>query len=311
VNTPATIVNNPTVTYTVTGLTDGLRYCFAVTAYDTSGNESAYSNEVCKTLSSAVPPPSTTAVSSLVGSYYTTILNRTGDSAGIANWTSEILRLSSLGVDVKEGFQDLARFFFASAEYVGRNWTDAEFVTDLYHTFLGRSPEPQGMTYWTGLLSQGLTRDMVITAFAYSQEFKLSLESRFGASVTRPENNLVNDFYRGFLNRIPDTDGFGYWLTQMRQAQCVSADAVRNVCQDMAFLFSTSAEYMARGRSDIDYLGDAYNATLRRQPDLPGLNAWLLQLGSGATRVQVLDDLIVSPEFRSRVESVVNAGCTQ
>ena len=37
-------------TYTVNNLTDGLTYYFAVTAYDTGSNESAYSNEVSKTI---------------------------------------------------------------------------------------------------------------------------------------------------------------------------------------------------------------------------------------------------------------------
>jgi chitodextrinase len=35
-------------TFTVSGLTSGIRYYFAVTAFDTSNNESAYSNEVFK-----------------------------------------------------------------------------------------------------------------------------------------------------------------------------------------------------------------------------------------------------------------------
>lgn len=34
-------------TYTVDNLTDWRTYCFVVTAYDTSGNESEYSNEIC------------------------------------------------------------------------------------------------------------------------------------------------------------------------------------------------------------------------------------------------------------------------
>ena len=42
-------VDNVT-TYTVNNLTDGLTYYFAVTAYDTSGNESGYSNELSKTI---------------------------------------------------------------------------------------------------------------------------------------------------------------------------------------------------------------------------------------------------------------------
>jgi hypothetical protein len=36
------------LTYTVSGLNSGSRYYFAVTAYDTLGNESTYSNEVFK-----------------------------------------------------------------------------------------------------------------------------------------------------------------------------------------------------------------------------------------------------------------------
>ena len=42
-------VSNVT-TYTVNNLTDGLTYYFAVTAYDTGSNESAYSNEASKTI---------------------------------------------------------------------------------------------------------------------------------------------------------------------------------------------------------------------------------------------------------------------
>ena len=37
-------------TYTLTGLTRGNRYYFAVTAYDTAGLESGYSNEVSKVI---------------------------------------------------------------------------------------------------------------------------------------------------------------------------------------------------------------------------------------------------------------------
>jgi len=40
--------NNPK--YQISGLSDGATYYFAVTAYDTSGNESSYSNEVSKTI---------------------------------------------------------------------------------------------------------------------------------------------------------------------------------------------------------------------------------------------------------------------
>ncbi len=50
--TPITVGN--VLTYTVTGLADGQTFYFAVTAYDTFGNESGYSNEVVYTVPSLV-----------------------------------------------------------------------------------------------------------------------------------------------------------------------------------------------------------------------------------------------------------------
>ena len=45
-------------TYKVNNLDEGKKYYFAVTALDTSGNESGYSTEVSKFISSSSPPPS-------------------------------------------------------------------------------------------------------------------------------------------------------------------------------------------------------------------------------------------------------------
>ena len=43
-------VGSGTTTYQVTGLSTGATYYFAVTAYDSQGDESAYSNEVLKVI---------------------------------------------------------------------------------------------------------------------------------------------------------------------------------------------------------------------------------------------------------------------
>ena len=51
-----TDVHNVT-TYTVTGLTAGQTYYFAVSAYDASGNKSGYSNEVSYSVPAANAPP--------------------------------------------------------------------------------------------------------------------------------------------------------------------------------------------------------------------------------------------------------------
>ncbi len=45
--------------YTFSGLSEGTTYYYAITAYDASGNESAYSNEVNKTMPQVKPSPPT------------------------------------------------------------------------------------------------------------------------------------------------------------------------------------------------------------------------------------------------------------
>lgn len=65
-------------THQVTGLTGGLTYYLAVTAYDTSGNESVYSAEVSKTVLADTTPPQ------ISGVYSTGV---TASSATV-NWTT-------------------------------------------------------------------------------------------------------------------------------------------------------------------------------------------------------------------------------
>jgi hypothetical protein len=69
------VIGNQT-TYTITGLGTGTYY-FAVTAYDTSGNESGYSNQGSKTFSDTTPP----VISAI------NVSNITSSGAGIA-WTT-------------------------------------------------------------------------------------------------------------------------------------------------------------------------------------------------------------------------------
>ena len=244
----------------------------------------------------------------LVREYYLDILDREPDQGGWDYWASEIERINSLGIYLGEGFQAEARFFFNCQEYKDKNKTEIEFVTDLYQTFLQREPDPTGLTYWVGQLSC-MTRNMLITQFAYSDEFKQYMMNLFGPDTTRPENNMVNDFYRGFMNRFPDDSGFNAWLVQMRQAQCTGPQAVQDLSYQLSLLFIQSAEYIGRNRNNTEYVEDLYNAILRRGADCGGFTAWVSNLDSGMTRVQLLQLFTTSPEFQTRVEAVIAAGC--
>lgn len=268
-------------------------------AMDTSRNVTATFN--------AVNPA---AGQALITRYYQAILGRSPDSSGLAFWQGEIERSQTLGVDVQEAFRVMAGQFFTSPEYLGRNTSGTQYITDLYHTFFNREPDSGGLSYWNGQLAAGSPRSLVLFHFLFSPEFASYMQGLFGNTASRGEVYAVIDFYRGFLNRLPDTNGFNYWLGRFRVAQCQGATAVVAEVDAISRQFLASAEYTNRRRSNRDFVADLYYAFLRRGGDLNGFNFWVNQLNS-RTRDQVRRDFIQSAEFQGRVQQIINQGCVR
>ena len=248
-------------------------------------------------------------IQNLLTKYYNDILGRAPDPGGLAFWTAEINASLAIGVDIKEAFITVAKFLFNSSEYFARGRTDTEYVGDLFQTFFNRAPTLDETTTWVTYIGNA-NRNLALLNFALGPEFMAYLNSVIGPVTERPENNLVNDFYRGLLWRLPDAGGFTFWLDLMRTAQCTGAQQVTDVSYLVAWLFANSPEYLARGRDNAGYLEDLYDAVMRRSADLGGLNFWLGVLNGGImSRDQVLQFFTASPEFQSRVQQVISAGC--
>jgi FtsP/CotA-like multicopper oxidase with cupredoxin domain len=249
-------------------------------------------------------------VQALITHYYNSILGRPPDAGGLTFWNAEIERIVSLGVDIKEGYISLGKWFFNSSEYIAMGTSNAAYVSDLYETFLNRTASQTEINFWSAYLTQGVSRNEVLNEFVFSAEFNTYMENLFGPSTTRPENNLINDYYRGILSRLPDTPGFNYWLPILRAAQCTGAQQVQSVSYQIVSSFIAGAEYVAKARTNTGYIEDLYDAFLRRGASPAEINGWLDQLTSGTmTRNQVLQFFIASPEFQTRVTAVINAGC--
>jgi len=141
----------------------------------------------------------------------------------------------------------------------------------------------------------------------------LYIEGVLGGGTRRPENNLVNDLYRGFLNRLPDTAGFNNWLSLMRNAQCAgSQQEIRDLSGQIALGFIQSVEYGLRNRNNSQYMENLYNGILRRGADPGGFTGWINLLNNGTyNRKQVLQSFVNSPEFQFRIQEVIDAGCSQ
>jgi hypothetical protein len=150
----------------------------------------------------------------------------------------------------------------------------------------------------------------LLNSFLFSTEFSIKMTSLFGTSSVRPEVNMTIDLYRGTFGRLPDSAGFVFWVGESRKAQCQGAAQVSASVKNLASLFFTSTEYNARGRSDRDFMGDVYNAYMRRGPggDSAGFNYWVGQVATTG-RDGVRAQFVPSIEFQNRVAAVIAAGC--
>ena len=249
---------------------------------------------------------------SLVTFYYESILRRVADPNGKAFWDGERTRMQGLGANVNETWFAMSSFFFASAEYASFNRDNTGFVTDLYKTFFNRAPDGPGMQFWQEQMGNGMPRENVLTSFQLSAEFKAFTEGYFGNTAARAEVDMVMDFYRGLLGRLPDQSGFTSWVNNLRSAQCNAnpATAVAAMAESISENFATSGEYTNKNRSNAQYVGDLYNAFLRRGGDLSGVLTWINALNDATfTRKQVRDNFRASSEFTSRVNAVAAQGC--
>lgn len=247
---------------------------------------------------------------SLTSHYYQSILRRTPDAGGQAFWDGEADRVRVLGANVNETWFALASAFFNSGEYLAFNRDASGYVQDLYATFFNRAADGPGLSYWTGLMGSGMPREVVLVSFMFSAEFVSFTRNLFGNTAVRAEIDTVVDFYRGILGRLPDSGGFNHWVGQFRTAQCQGSAAVYTQVEAISSAYVGSPEYAARNRSNSQFVGDMYNAFLRRGGDLGGVQFWIDQLNTGArTREQVRQAFLGSPEFGARVQAIVAQGC--
>jgi len=255
-----------------------------------------------------------TAAGSLVAHFYRSILRREPDAGGQAYWDGEAARVQALGVNVNEVWYAMAGSFFASPEYLAFSRDNDGFVTDLYTTFFNRAPDAGGFADWKAQLAAGMPREVVLASFMFSAEFASFTQALFGTTATRKEVDTVVDFYRGLLGVLPDNTGFNYWLGLFRTAQCQGGSAVNTQVETISSAFANSTEYTNRGRTNAQYVGDLYNAFLRRGApgDNAGVQFWINQIATGArSRANVRQAFVASTEFQSRVAAIINQGCLQ
>ena len=224
--------------------------------------------------------------------FYVNILGRPSDEAGLAAWLEVINTQSASAV---------ALGFLNSAEFKNRGLDDAAFVDILYRTLFDRAGDEGGTSYWLEQLGAGKLRDMVVWGFLRAGEFN-TLSDSFGVTALSAADEsaygvraFTERFYTVVLGRHPDQAGFDGWVTAL-SAKTLSGG-------DLAKAFFLSAEYVAQGTSDSNFVDTAYQAFFGRAADDAGKQGWLDVLSGGESREYVLNGFIGSAEFAALAAS--------
>jgi hypothetical protein len=116
------------------------------------------------------------SVAGSVWRLYESALGRQPDATGFQQWISVMQNGMSA--------QQVAQSFMSSQEFQSKYGvlTDGQFLDQLYHNVLNRSPDAAGLTGWTDAMAHGMTRDVVLLGFANSAENMANTATHAGAN---------------------------------------------------------------------------------------------------------------------------------
>jgi len=174
-----------------------------------------------------------------------------------------------------------------------------QFVERLYSLVLGRSSEPSGLQYWSGVLRRGeVTGASVAQGFFFSPEL-----------TNRQVSNeqFVDLLYRSLMNREADAEGRAFWINylhsgRMREevfAGFVNSPEFNSICAQFGIIRGVYTP--PPGGNIRVFVTRLYRLALQREPDISGLNSWTSSLLSRSTTgAAVAYGFIFSNEMLSR-----------
>jgi len=248
------------------------------------------SAQINPTFTVTAQPP----IESFVIRLYQNVLGRNHDAGGLQYWSSILRSGVSTGATVAYGF-------FFSAEYLGKNTSNAVYLETLYITLLGRGSDAGGRADWLAQLNSGIPRENVFAGFVISAEYTNICKS-YGitrGNYTPPPGGMARVFatrlYRTTLQREPDLSGLNYWHNALKSGSVTGTSA--------AYGFVFSPEMYSRNLSNAQFVEILYNSMMGRTSDAAGKAYWVGRLNSSASRQDIFYGFANSPEFGKICES--------
>jgi hypothetical protein len=224
----------------------------------------------------------------LANSVYQTILGRNIDAGSL--WQiSQALDAKTYGKD------QLATTLLSSQEYQMHygHPSNEQFVRKLYRNIDGNMPWEPNVQGWKHALDIGMSRAEVALSFANMAVTRANLATAnpYGLWMERPNANIVASMYDVALNRLPEREGFEYWMGVLN-AGLISP-------YDLSKLFGMSDEFNGRfaNASQQDFVRSLHEHVLGREPDQGGFDYWVGHLTRGTlARSDMVASFGFSPE---------------
>jgi Ca2+-binding RTX toxin-like protein len=230
---------------------------------------------------------------------YDAVLDRAPDGSGFEHWLGQI-------GSGKVTLAAVANAFAASPEFQAATGdiSDADFVDYVYQHTLGRSPDDGGKAFWTGQLSQGLSRGDLLVSFSESAEHRAATSSLVaqGYFVTDESYKAVASIYDSALGRLPDGDGLAFWAGQVKAGALTLSQVAQGFAASSEFAGAT------QGMSNAELVDFMYNNTLDRAADGAGRAFWTDQLDHGLSKADLLLAFSQSPEHTSLMAPHIMGG---
>ncbi len=223
-------------------------------------------------------------VEAFVARFYTVILDREAEPAGLQNWVTALEAGTRGGADVADEF-------IHSPEFQAKKMSDDAYVTKLYRAFFNREPDKAGKEAWLKDLKKGKGRDYVLEGFLASDEYR-NLCNKYGIK-RESSRTFVKRFYTIALNR-PSSQITPAELDNWQYA--LNSGTVTGA--DIATEFFHSPEYLAQKDNNNAYLKKLYKVLFNRDMDAGGKQVWTNAFAQGASRDAVLEEFLKSQEFK-------------
>ncbi len=182
----------------------GLNYwCYQLTSEDSTAEDVGYGFAMSQEYIDKA-----TSNTEFTTMLYNVFLDRPPDSGGLSFWVSQ-LETAATRPGVLNGFIHSTEFSSICDSYGITPFTPGipGFVTRFYTLTLERVPDIQGRNYWVNLLETGeKTGEDIAYGFIFSDEF---------LAHNHPNSTYVSILYNAFFDRVPDTEGYIYWMAML------------------------------------------------------------------------------------------------